>query len=566
MNRTRIIRNIILFLLALIAFDLFYLQVIRGGYFYRQSQNNATRVVPFDGPRGRILDRNGVVLAESVRSYQVSVIPQDVRDMKALFRFLAGVLGLEVDEVARRYERNRATKFAPALVSDGLTREQAIAIEENMLRYPGLFVAEKFTRRYPRGSSSAHVTGYVGKFNPDRLEVLEDYGFSTPEMTGYSGIEETYDARLRGQPGGREIEVNSRGRQVRLISEREPLAGVDIVLTIEQKMQRIAHEALAGHRGAAVVVDVANGEVLSLVSSPSFDPNVFVQPGKREGVAAYLQDSTAPMIDRAVSAQVPPGSVFKIPVAAGALEERKIRPGTIYDCPGYFDLGDRRFTFAHVYGRQNLIEAMAHSANEYFFNAGLLMGPEQMARYAKLFGLGERTGIDLPYEAAGRVPGRSRRSWFKGDTANMSIGQGETVATPVQVARMMAMIENKGRFVPLHIVKSVGAEALMPRITQRYTVLRPEVWGALKQSLRAVVQISNGTANELDIVGMFTYGKTGTAQSRAGKEDHAWFAGVTKGPKRTIAYCILLEYGGSSKNAVLVVREMLTQFLQEGLI
>lgn len=556
--RIDIIRNIIIGLFFLIVFDLVYLQVIRGGYFFRQSESNVIRIIPFEGKRGRILDRNGKVLADNKKSFCIAIIPQDMKDKKDIFRFLSRVVDVEADALEARYRNNRLTPFSPVVVAEDISRQQAIVVEENIYRYPGLLILERYRRHYPYGQVGAHVLGYVGKVDEARLRLIQSYGYSPDELIGYSGIEEHYDALLRAEPGGRQIQVNSRGQQVRLLSVREPAAGKDVVLTIDQNIQRAVHQALDGRKGAAVVLDPSTGGVLALASSPAFDPNDFSDRDDRTRAGAYLRDGNAPLLNRAVSGQFPPGSVFKIPVALAGLQERKFKPTDTFDCPGYFDLGDRHFTFPHAYGRQDLIRAIGHSANEYFFHVGLALGADAMARYAAMFALGERTGIDLPYEAKGNIPRRGAfAQWFAGDTANMSIGQGYVLTTPVQLARMMAIVENEGRFVDPYLVASVGGVAVPRSLSMRRIALRSDVWRVVKQGLRAVVKMGTGTAHVLDIPGLDVYGKTGTAQSSAGKADHAWFAGVVKKAETRFVFVIFLDHGGSSANAVSAAKSLL---------
>ena len=553
-------------LFILIALDLFYIQVIRGNYFYRQSESNSIRVLPSEGKRGRILDRDGHVMADNRKSFCVALLPQDMKDKREVFRFLASVLHMKAELLEARYKKNKVASFSPVIVARDISREQAIAVEENAYQYPGLLVTEHFRRDYPFGAAAAHVTGYVGRATEERMRRIESYGYSTDDPVGYSGVEQHYDDELRGAPGGRQIQVNSRGQQVRLLCVREPAEGRDLVLTLDMDIQQAAYQAMAGRKGSVVVMDPANGEILALVSSPAFDPNDFSSSEDRAMAAAYLKDSAAPLLNRATSAQFPPGSVFKIPVAAGGLQERKITPQTTFDCPGYFDLGKRRYKFPHAYGLQDFIQAMAHSANEYFFHVGLALGPEVILRYASLFALGERTGIDLPYEAKGTVPQHTAfRQWFRGDTANMSIGQGYVLVTPLQLARLMAAVDNEGRLPSVHLKKSLGGvETAAAVVSSRGAVLRPDVWAALKSGLQEVVRMDNGTAHALNLPGIDVYGKTGTAQAGAGKEDHASFAGVVRTPLRTWAFVLLLENGGSSANACLAVKEMLLDLQARG--
>ncbi len=566
--RTNIIRNIIIGLFILMGVDLFYMQVIRGAYFFRQSETNSIRIIPFEGKRGRILDRNGKVLADNRKSFCVTIIPQDQKDKKDVFRFLAAVLEEDQAVLEMRFKKNKRTPFSPVMVADAITRQQAIVIEESAYRYPGLLVLEHYTRYYPFGEAGGHLIGYVGKADEEKMRLIQQYGYSADEPVGYSGVEQYYDSDLRTQPGGRQIQVNSRGQQVRLLSLREPSEGKDLVLTVDQDIQVVAQQALGDRRGAVVFLDPENGEVLGLVSAPSFDPNSFANHVDRSQVAGYLKDADAPLLNRASGTQFPPGSVFKVIVASAGLQERKIKPTTMFNSPGYFDLGDRRFTFNHAFGQQNLIQAMGHSANEYFFHVGLDLGRDLIARYAAQFALGEPTGIDIPYEVKGAIPYRKALvRWFPGDTANMSIGQGYLMTTPLQLARLMATVENRGRIVMPHIQKSLGAvDNARPFFSPRFVALRPDVWDALKQSLRAVVKMETGTAKSLDLPGFEIYGKTGTAQAGAGKGDHAWFAGVVKTFKRKLAFSLLLEHGGSSANACQAVKEILIELQSKGII
>ena len=546
-------------------FDLVYLQVIRGGYFFRQSEGNSIRIIPFEGKRGRILDRNGKVLADNKKSFCIAIIPQDQKDKKDVFHFLSNVVNISAGVLETRFKNNRLTPFSPVVVAEDISRQQAIVVEENAYKYPGLLILERYARYYPYGAVGAHVIGYVGKVDEQRMRQIQAYGYSPDDLVGYSGVEERYDADLRAEPGGRQIQVNSRGQQVRLLSVREPAQGKDIVLTIDQGIQHAAYQALEGRRGAVVVLDPQRGEVLALVSSPAFNPNDFSQRDDRSRAAAYLKDKDSPLINRAVAGQFPPGSVFKIPVSLAGLQERKFKPTDSFNCPGYFDLGNRHFTFAHAFGMQDFIQAMGHSANEYFFHIGLGLGADMMARYALLFGLGERTGIDLPYEVKGAIPRRgSLTQWFAGDTANMSIGQGYVLTSPIQLARMMAVVENEGQFVDPYVAALLGGVDVPHTPSLRRLALRPEVWTVLKQALRVVVKMETGTAHMLDLPGLEIYGKTGTAQAAAGKSDHAWFAGVVKTSKREFVFVVFLEHGGSSANAGFAAKNMLETLEVEG--
>jgi len=381
-------------------------------------------------------------------------------------------------------------------------------------------------------------------------------------MVGKTGVEKWYDAYLQGEPGGRQIEVDSRGTQVRLLGTKDPLAGRDVVLTIDQRVQNASQELLKGFRGGIVVMDLNDGSLISLVSSPSYNPNAFSDKSKSDSLTSYFNDPSTPLLDRVVSGLYPPGSVFKIPVALAAIQLHKITPSTTFDCPGYMMVGGRKFGCSHVHGVQDLEQALAHSCNVYFFHVGQMVTPPIIGAFARAFGLTRPTGVDLPFEARGKmVTGASAdRAWYTGDVLNLSIGQGFTLTTPLQLTVMIAAVANDGVILRPRVVKEVGG-VMVPVMdfSQRPRIrLRDQTWGVVQQGLKAVVDDPEGTGHDLkEVPGLDIYGKTGTAQSVHGKPNHAWFVGYTKSPKGAVAFCVFLEYGGSSENSVKIARDLL---------
>jgi len=537
------------------------MQVIHGEYYHRQSMNNRIRVVPIDGPRGRILDRHGQVLADNLIVYNVGVIPQDVEDKSALFAYLGQVLNREPDYLERQFERKRVAPFIPVIL-DNITREMSVRIEEEKFIYPGLIVEQGFERVYPFNEEGAHILGYVGKIDEEDIEDNQQYGYTPLSLVGKTGVEKKYDAFLQGEPGGRQIEVDSRGTQVRLLGFKDPLPGRDVGLTIDQRVQNTSQELLRGYRGGIVVMDLSSGDLISLVSSPSYDPNAFTDKSKNEALSSYFNDPLTPLLNRTVSGQYPPGSVFKIPVALAAIQLHRITPSTTFDCPGYMMVGKRRFGCSHVHGVQDLQAALAHSCNVYFFHVGQLVTPSIIGAFAKAFGLTRPTGVDLPFEAKGKLvtAASENRAWYGGDVLNLSIGQGDTLTTPLQLTVMMAAVANNGVVLRPRVVKRIGSdEILPPSFSKRPLIrLREETWVEVQKGLKAVVDDPEGTGHDLkDVPGLGIYGKTGTAQSVHGKPNHAWFVGYTRSSKGGIAFCVFLEYGGSSENAVKIARDLL---------
>ena len=560
--RLNFIQFIIFCFLGLIIGGLFYMQIIHGDYYRRQSMNNRIRVVPAEGPRGRIYDRNGVILADNRIVFHVGVVPQDVEDKNALFDYLGRILDKDPGFLERQFQRKEIAPFAPVILAQDISRELAVKIEEEKFIYPGLIVQQGFERYYPFTEAGAHVLGYVGKIDEDEIEDNQRYGYTPLSLVGKTGVEKRFDAFLQGEPGGRQIEVDAQGRQVRLLGFKGPLAGNDVVLTIDQRVQNAAQELLRGRRGGIVVMDLTNGDLMSLVSSPSYDPNVFSDRSKNENIGVLFNDPSTPLFNRSVSGQYPPGSVLKIPLALAAIQLHKITSATTYDCPGYMMVGQRRFACSHVHGVQDLEAALAHSCNVYFFHVGQLVTPPIIGAFAKAFGLNRRTGVDLPFEAKGNIvtEAATAGSWHTGDVLNLSIGQGYTLSSPLQITVMMAAVANDGVILRPRVVKEVGGEEIpVMDFSKRPRVrLRDQTWALVRKGLKEVVDDPQGTGHDLkEVPGLDIYGKTGTAQSVHGKSNHSWFVGYAKSSKLGIAFCVFLEHGGSSENSVIIARDLL---------
>ncbi len=436
-------------------------------------------------------------------------------------------------------------------------------IEENKYRFSGLYIQESFRRWYPFREAGSHVLGYVGKIDPAQIEKLQEYGYTQESVIGKTGVESYYDSVLRGKGGGLQIEVNSRGEQVRLLGIREPQRGADIQLTIDYRIQKLATEVLGDKRGVVIVMDLGTGAILGQVSTPTYDPNIFVDGHVSQTEISIMTNPYSPLLNRAIKGLYPPGSVFKIIVALAALDLGEISPHTPFLCKGSYSLGKREFGCSHVHGMQNLLQAIAHSCNVYFFNVGELLDSDILDKYARLFGLGSLTNVDLPFEEKGRVPSRTQRKknfnegWYRGDTLNYSIGQGDLLVTPLQLVRMMATVARDGEEVQPHLIEKIGAQEIVSLASIRHVPIKPDAYQIVQKGLRQVVTDGEGTAHVLADNALSIAGKTGTAQSSPGKDHHAWFVGYNTKGKGKIAFCVFLEYGGASYNACVLAKQLL---------
>ncbi|HOX54411.1 MAG TPA: penicillin-binding protein 2 [Candidatus Omnitrophota bacterium] len=567
--RFKIFSLILVFSFLVIFFGLVYIQLIRGGYYYELAERNHIRIIEWDAMRGRIFDRNGKVLADSKLTFDIVVIPQDFRDKN--LRRLSEILNINIDKIKKKIKLGYLSPFSPIIIRENATKREALLAEQEKFDLPGVLVQIQPKRYYPDREAGANILGYVGLIDRSRITKLKNYGYEIQDIIGYGGVEEYCDINLRGESGGIQIEVDNRGRQKRVLGIRPTVKGKDIVLTVDSRIQKKAAELLADKRGAIVAMQPYTGEILGMVSSPSFDPNLFTVDNSNAEIKRILNDYRSPMINRAISSSFAPGSVFKIVTAIAALETKKATPNTSFVCNGSLRVGNRSFACWETHGLQNFMQAIIHSCDVYFYSLGLLVGPDMLTRYAKEFGLGSKTQIDLPGEDKGNIPDRMLRKlkrkqdWYKGDTANFAIGQGEILVTPLQATRLVASVANGG-FVPTpHIVEYVANEKAHKDKTPGKLPFKQSNLEFVKISLRKVVEADSGTAHLSGLDTLKAAGKTGTAQASNGKT-HAWFVGFCPADKPKVAFCVFLEYGGSSHSAVAVAQELLEFMSSEGML
>src|SRR5262245_38431290 len=484
--------------------QLWYLQVLEGAKLREMSDKNRTRIRPVAAPRGILYDRNGLALVDNRPAFTLSFIPRDMEDRNSVLARVAILLKIPLTELQDALARVPPDSLRPVRVRRGLSLEDVAKIEEWKIELPGVVVEVEPQRVYPTNSFAAHLLGYVREVSEEQTRQGR---YRRGDMVGQTGLERVLDEYLRGRDGGERIEVDALGRPVQVIQREEARPGGQVITTIDRRVQEAAERAMTGRAGAIVVMDPRTGDLLALTSSPAYDLERFTGNLDREAWAAVMRDPSHPLLNRALQSQYAPGSVFKMVVAAAGLQERTLSPGDGTYCNGEFTVGKWRFGdwLKGGHGHVDLRSSIVHSCNIFFYQAGLKVGPDAIARYARAFGLGAPSGIDLSGERPGLVPSpdwkraRLGRGWTAGETLNVAIGQGQLLVTPLQVARMMSAFANRGVLWKPRLVQRVEradgtlAYSEPTRMTGQVD-LSPAVWEFLRQAMAGVVSGGTGVA------------------------------------------------------------------------
>lgn len=559
---------------------LWHLQILSGDEYRSMSEDNRLRFLPVAASRGAILDRNGQVLVSNRPSFSLAVIPQEVKNKDALLDLLSSLLGLERAELAERWEKVRGrAKYYPVVLASNITRDQVEIIEENRMRLPGVEVEVKPVREYTSGILASHLLGYIAEVSEDELskEGYEEY--NPGDYIGKNGIERGWEQELHGSDGGRQLEVDARGRVLRTVSESYPTVGNSVVLTIDAATQKQAELAFGDQAGAAVAMDVNNGEILAFVSNPGFDPSLFSGKMPADKWKEYLDDKRHPLENKALSGQYPPGSTFKVITALAGLEDGAIDGNTTVNCTGSYDLGTSTFKCwnRHGHGITSLKKSLRESCDVYYYQLGERLGVDKIAATAKKFLLGAPLGIGLSNEKSGLIPTaewklkRFGKRWFHGETLPVAIGQGYVLMTPIQMVSMIATVANEGSIYRPHLVKRVvdadgkPIKEIMPELLGK-TGISAEHFRMVKQGLYACVNEPGGTGGSARLQDVRVAGKTGSSQViklRDSKQsaqykfrDHALFVAFAPYDKPEIAVAVVVEHGehGGSAAAPIAAR------------
>ncbi|MBB3047187.1 penicillin-binding protein 2 [Litorivivens lipolytica] len=577
-------------MLGIICGRYFYLQVIEHELYQVQSDRNRIQLQPIPPKRGLIYDRNGVLLAENIPSYSLVLIKERVPDVDATLSELAAIIDIDEDDIRkfkRRLRHRRPYQAVPLKLR--LTEEEIARFAVNRYRLPGVDIDAQLIRYYPQGELLAHVLGYVGRINEREMEEIDTVNYSATNYIGKLGVEKFYEESLHGTVGYQNVETNARGRVLRVLERHPPIPGADLVLNIDVELQKVAHEILGNERGAIVAIDPADGGVLAMVSTPSYDINLFVNGISSKDYKVLRESPDLPLFNRTLLGQYPPASTLKPILGLGALHYGVVtRRTTVYD-PGWFQLpNDERVyrdwkTGGHG-NRIDLHQAIVESCDVYFYDMAVNMGIDRIHEFGTRFGLGERTGIDIDNERAGLLPSREWKRevkgshWFPGETVNVGIGQGFMLTTPMQLAVATAVLANRGERKVPRIVRTIDGFPVQAPIKPKVEIANDSDWDYIRETMEGVVHEIRGTAknisNNLDyriagktgtaqVIGIVSHDEHDPTQLAKRQRDHALFVGFAPADNPTIALAVIVENGeAGGRVAAPIARRVFDAYLR----
>ena len=611
-NRLFAVRSIVAgviagILLIAVASRLFYLQVLRHDYYSTLSQGNRIRTEPIPPSRGLILDRHGVVLADNLPAYQIELVREQVGDNKALDATLSqlvqiGLLrGEEITNLRRTILLHKIYESVPIKLQ--LNEEEMALFAVHRYQFSGVDIRTRLARHYPLREMAVHAIGYVSAINEQDLKQIDSAEYAGTTLIGKLGVEGAYEQQLHGKPGSREILVNAAGRPVEkqgdytpVLNTRPPVAGEDLILGMDVRVQKVAEEALSGKRGSVVAIDPTTGDVIVLASVPGFDPNGFVRGLSSAEFTALRDDADIPLLNRALRGAYPPGSTVKPLYALAAQKYGVLSPLQPEFCNGVFTLpgSSHQYREHERHGTLTMRRAIAESCDVYFFRLADHMGIDRMAEFMKFFGYGALTGIDIPGEKAGLYasPEWKRHAfkrpadqvWFAGETVSMGIGQGAITVTPLQQAHFAAEIAERGQVIAtprlVSAIRAAGSSMIVPRspkLLPPINIGTSEQWDVISDGMEQAVSTPGGTAYASGKGARYEWaGKTGTAQVVAIKQgenvhakitdehrrDHSWFIAYAPAKNPKIAVAVLVENGGFGASAAApIARKVIDAYL-----
>ncbi|MDX9964769.1 penicillin-binding protein 2 [Desulfobacter postgatei] len=575
----------IVFVFSVLLLRLVYLQIIRGEEYRRLSMTNCVRLKSIKSSRGLIYDRNRILLVDNRPAFDLTIVLEDAKPLKQTLDHLAELTGDSCEDLTAIIEKEGGAAFyKPVVLKRDITRDLLAAIEAHQFDLPGIHIDIEPSRNYIHKKTAAHLIGYLGEINKDELDSGKFPNVRSGDSIGRYGVEKSFEADLQGKRGGHQLEVDVNGRVIKILKTVEPVSGNDLVLTIDLPLQQKAEGLLGENDGAVVALDPSNGDVLVMASSPSFDQNDFIGGISSKKWQVLRDDPGRPMNNKAIQAEYPPASTYKIITALAGLEEKVIDRNSTFFCPGFYKFGNRRYHCWSKYGHGtiNVVDAIAQSCDVFFYQTGEKLGVDALAKYAQGSGLGRLTGIPLAHERPGLIPTsawkkqRFKEPWQAGETLSISIGQGFNLVTPLQMAVFISAVGNNGTLYRPRLVKSVqDAKGQVIR------EIEPEITGGLpaskknlaivRQGLLEVVHGNRGTARQIRLADVQIAGKTGTAQvfsRKAGEkfdnkklkrtlQDHAWFVCYAPAQDPKIAIAVIIEHGEHGSSAAAPVAQAL---------
>ncbi len=600
-NRTVIAVIVVFIMLCTLIAQMVNLQIVEYDKYSTKSVNNRIKIEPQPPRRGLIYDRNGVILADNTPSFQLTLVPEEIKNVKDTTLRLRNIVEISEDELTRfekllkNLRSNNLHRFDHIPIKFQLSDNEVARFAINRHLFPGVYVKAHIARRYPLKAVASHIVGYVGRINERELKTLDYFDYAGSTHVGKTGIEKYYEDILHGDVGEIKVEKNVSGRYIRTIEETQPKPGNDVYLTIDSTLQMEIEKAFGIYSGAVVAIEPKSGEILAMVSQPGYDLNLFVNGISRKKYKELQADKMQPLFNRLTRGQYPPGSTTKPMVALAGLHYGIITPEDEIFCPGHYSLPN----VSHKYrcwkkwghGKVNVKSAIAQSCDVYFYDLAYKLGIDRMSTFLDRFGLGKRTGIDLPGEKPGILPSREwkrktkNEPWYHGETLISGIGQGFTLTTPLQLAEATAIIANRGKYVQPHLLKkhidpATDTESAVKIKSNGKTItdVKPEHWDIIIESMHEVVQGKKGTARKIGLDATYEFaGKTGTAQVFGVKQDeeakdneelafelrdHALFIAFAPIEDPKIAVAVIVEHGGGGSSvAAPVARIVLDKYM-----
>lgn len=582
---------LVLLLLLLLAGRMFYLQVMSHDHFITLSKDNRVKLQPLPPTRGLIYDRNGINLAQNLPAYSLEITPEKTTDLEATLRALSEIIEIDEEDIQRfRRLLKQHRRFDSIPLRIRLNDQEVSTLAVNRHRFPGVDVKATLLRDYTKGELTAHMLGYVGRINQQELDYIDTSNYRGTNYIGKNGVEKSYESLLHGKVGLQQVEVNAKGRVLRVLENRPPKPGDNLHLFLDMELQKIARESLGEFNGAVAAIEIESGGVLALVSKPGYNPNLFVEGISSKDYEALKNSIDKPLFNRAIRGQYPPGSTVKPFISLAGLEYGVVGYKQETYCPGYYQLPGKEHKYRDWkkwgHGKVDMEKAIVESCDVYYYELARTLGIDRLHEFMSAFGFGQPTRVDLTGELGGLMPSRAwkrekrREPWYPGETLIVGIGQGYFLATPLQLAAATATLANQGHHIRPRVVASIeksdGTLQASPKIIDDLQQLDPLHWTQVIDAMTQSIEGATGTARSVRSENYRIAGKTGTAQVFSIKQDeeydeetvakrrrdHALFVAFAPVDNPQIAIAVVVENGGHGGSvAAPIARKIMDSYL-----